>query len=77
MKFHQHASNNMLLGSNGIPKVEIAPATMVVDEGGGIRILTFWRPSAEELAALNHGHSVCLQVMGKFHLLVALTVEKP
>jgi len=77
VRCHQHSTNNMLLGANGIPNCETVPATMVVEEDGSGRILTFWRPSPEELAGLNAGHSVCLHVVGKFHPPVCLTVEAP
>lgn len=77
MRCHQHASNNMLLGSNGIPNCDTVPATMVLDEDGSCRVLTFWRPTAEELTKLNQGQSVCLHVVGRFHPPVAITVEAP
>lgn len=77
MRCHQHSTNNMMLSANGIPNCDTVPATMVVEEDGASRVLTFWRPSAEELGALNRGHSVCLHVCGRIHPPVALTVEAP
>lgn len=77
MRCHQHASNNMMLGANGIPNCDTVPATMVIEDDGSTRVLTFWRPSEEELAKLNQGHSVCLHVLGTLHPPVAITVEGP
>ena len=77
MRCHQHSTSNMLLGANGIPNCDTIPATMVIDEDQSVRICTYWRPSPEELEALNRGHTVCLHVIGNLHPPVAITVEGP
>lgn len=78
MRVHQHASNNMILKApEDMPDCETVPATLVFDSDTETRVLTFWRPTEEELAALNKGHSVCLHVFGRAHPPVSLTVEGP
>lgn len=76
MKFHQHSSNNMLLGKPpGSTNVETMPATMWVDEASGQpTVASFWRPDAEELEALIKGGSVVLYVHGTMHPPVAIGV---
>lgn len=78
MRVHQHKSNNMILkGPEGVPNVETVPATLVFDSETETRVLTFWRPTEEELAQLNRGHSICLHVLGRMHPPVSITVEGP
>lgn len=76
MKFHQHSSNNMLLGKPpGSTDVETMPATMWVDETTGkATVASFWRPDAEELEALIKGGSVVLYVSGTIHPPVSIGV---
>ena len=75
MNFHQHSSNNMLLGKPPDSKnVETMPATMWVGEDGGVTVASFWRPEPEELAMLNAGGSVVLYVWGTMHPPVAIGV---
>jgi hypothetical protein len=76
VKFHQHFSNNMLLGKPpGSKDVETMPATMWIAEDGSVTVASFWRPEPEELAALNAGGSVVLYVAGTVHPPVAIGVE--
>lgn len=78
MRVHQHKTNNMLLKSpDGMVNCDTVPATLVFDTETETRICTYWRPSEEELAALNKGHSVCLHVFGRAHPPVSITVEAP
>lgn len=78
MRVHQHRSNNMILKSpDGMVNCDTVPATLVFDSPTETRVLTFWRPTQEELDALNKGHSVCMHVFGRAHPPVALTVEEP
>lgn len=75
MKFHQHSSNNMLLGKPpGSTNVETMPATMWVAEDGSATVASFWRPDAEELQTLIKGGSVVLYVHGTIHPPVAIGV---
>lgn len=48
-----------------------------VDVGGRLVMESLWRPSAEELAALNVGGAVILQVGGTQHPVVAVGVCAP
>lgn len=73
MKFHQHSSNNMLLGKPpGSKNVETMPATVMVDDEGQVTVASFWRPDPQELAILNSGGSVVLYVLGTAHPPVAI-----
>lgn len=75
MKFHQHSTNNMLLGKPpGSNNVESMPATMWVGDDGSVTVASFWRPDPEELALLNTGGSVVLYVLGTIHPPVAVGV---
>ncbi len=75
MNFHQHSSNNMLLGKPPDSKnVETMPATMWVGDDGSVTVASFWRPEPEELAMLNAGGSVVLYVWGTMHPPVAIGV---
>lgn len=75
MKFHQHSSNNMLLGKpKDSSNVETMPATMWVGDDGSVTVASFWRPEPEELAMLNAGGSVVLYVLGTMHPPVAIGV---
>lgn len=78
MNFHQHGSNNMLLGRpSGMANCETMPATMIIDDDTRqTTIASFWRPTPEELAQLNAGESVVLYVFGAFHPPVAIGVCK-
>jgi hypothetical protein len=76
MRFHQHSTNNMLLGAPpDSTDVETMPATMWVDETAGkTTVDSFWRPDVEELEALIKGGSVVLYVWGTMHPPVAIGV---
>lgn len=73
MKFHQHSSNNMLLGKpEDSQNIETMPATMWVGDDGSVTVASFWRPEPAELAMLNAGGSVVLYVWGTMHPPVAI-----
>lgn len=77
MRVHQHKTNNMILKApDGMVDCDTVPATLVIDETDS-RILTFWRPSEEELKQLNENGSICLHVFGRMYPPVAITVEEP
>lgn len=44
--------------------------------GGHQAMLSFWKPDADELRALNEGYSVCLGVVGHSHPPVFMMVQK-
>ncbi len=47
-----------------------------VTEGGHLMMKSLWRPSTDELAALQNGAVVCLRVLGAGHPPVRLDVEE-
>lgn len=79
MDRHQHPSNNAVLGApKGWDQAEAPcnalPVTHV--EIDGIRqVVSFWRPTADELKAIANGALVMLWVVGNTMPPVALTVE--
>lgn len=80
MRFHQHPSNNRVLGApNGWDQQQIEcgalPITQVSVEGT-TAMVSFWRPSDDELKALNAGASLRLWVYGTAHPPVALDVDR-
>jgi hypothetical protein len=48
----------------------------VTNNGQHDLLQSYWKPDAEELRALNEGHSVCLSVVGLSHPPVWLSVQK-
>ena len=78
MRVHQHRTSNMILKApDGMVDCDTVPATLVFDTDVDMRICTFWRPTEEELAQLNKGHTICLHVYGRMHPPVAISVEAP
>ena len=74
MNFVPHSSNNMLLAApKGMDNCAILPATMMIEDNQTI-IASFWKPTAEELAALNANGHVTLYVWGTMHPPVAIGV---
>lgn len=75
----QHPSNNAVLGAPiGWDQKDLPcgalPITRTMCEGKPA-VASFWKPTAEELAALNAGGSVVLWVIGETMPPVALCVE--
>lgn len=77
----QHPSNNRVLGAppgwnqRELPVRALAVTDTVLE--GIPCIASFWRPDAEELAALNAGGLVMLHVVGRSLPPVALAVTAP
>ena len=75
----QHPSNNFVLGApvgwnqKELPCSALPVTRLVVD--GKPAMVSFWRPTPEELAALNRGGTVALWVYGEAHPPVAVGVE--
>lgn len=74
----QHPSNNSVLGApkgwdQGELPCSALPITRTSFEGQPA-MLSYWRPDAAELAALNKGGLVVLHVIGGMHPPVALGV---
>ena len=79
MRPTQHSSNNRVLGApagwdqSELPCGAIAVTDVIAD--GVPCVLTFWRPSAEELAQLNAGGLISLSIVGRTMPPAALGVE--
>lgn len=79
MRPTQHPSNNRVLGApigwdqSELPCGALAITDMVVD--GIPRVVSFWRPDADELAALNAGGTVALWIVGRTMPPASLSVE--
>jgi hypothetical protein len=79
MRPTQHPSNNRVLGApagwnqSELPCSALAITDMVVD--GVPHVVSFWRPSEDELKALNNGGTVGLWIVGQTMPPAALTVE--
>jgi len=77
----QHPSNNATLAAprgwdhNGTPCAAL-PITRTECDGYTV-VASFWRPTAEELAALNAGAAVELCVLGHRMPPVSVTVKQP
>ncbi len=75
----QHPSNNDVLGApagwnqKDLP-VSALPITRA-EVGGQPAVVSYWKPTADELAALNSGGSVALWVIGQTMPPVALEVD--
>lgn len=75
----QHPSNNAVLGApqgwdqNELPCGAL-PITRTVCDGVAA-VVSYWTPTAEELAALNAGRPVALWVVGSTMPPVAVTVD--
>lgn len=79
MNRHQHPSNNGVLGAPaGWDQAELPCGALPItrtDVDGRPAIVSFWKPTAEELAMLNAGGSVALWVLGHTMPPVSMEVE--
>lgn len=74
----QHRSNNAVLGAPPGVSVEECrplPITRVRFLDGEEGVVSFWQPSAEQLALLAAGHPVRLLVPGQTHPPLAMGVD--
>jgi hypothetical protein len=75
----QHPSNNAVLGAPagwGQKELPCSALPITRTECEGIpAVVSFWKPTVEELAQLNAGGSVALWVIGQTMPPVSLTVE--
>lgn len=75
----QHPSNNGVLGAPaGWSQAELPCSALPITRtecDGQPAIVSYWRPTVEELAALNAGEAVALWVIGHSMPPVALCVE--
>ncbi len=75
----QHSTNNAVLGAprgwnQGEVPCDALPVTRTECEGLAV-VVSYWRPTAEELAVLVAGGSVALMVVGTTMPPVALMVD--
>lgn len=80
MIFIQHPSNNLELKpptdwDHAATPCESLHATITKDPSGLPVMCSFWRPDAEELAAMQAGYPVVLMVYSNSHPVVAMAVE--
>lgn len=79
MKKFQHPSNNGVLGApagwvqSDVPCGAL-PITRTVVDGVAV-VISYWKPTAEELALLNAGAPVALSIVGTSMPPVALDVD--
>jgi len=75
----QHSSNNdVLLPPPGakVDECRALPITRVVYQPHGLPgVVSYWRPSADELRLLNEGRAVYLSCCGHTHPPVAIGVD--
>lgn len=79
MRYTQHPSNNFVLGApKGWDQKELPcgalPVTRTTVEGQACMV-SFWKPSPEDLAALNRGEHISLWIYGEIHPVVAIGVD--
>lgn len=80
MRATQHPSNTRVLGApdgwnQGDLECHALPVTDVVYPGGVRALMSFWQPTAEELAVLNAGGLIGLSVVGVAMPPVAIFAE--
>jgi hypothetical protein len=79
MNKHQHPSNNDVLGAPvGWNQGDLTCAALPITRakfGDMEAVVSYWRPSAEELAVLNAGGSVELAILGRTIPPVMLSVD--
>lgn len=78
MKRHHHPSNNDVLGAPpgvDIDTCEALPITRVLYPDGIAAVVSFWTPTADELALLNAGKSVRFQIFGRTHAPIYIGVD--
>jgi hypothetical protein len=78
MNFIKHPSNNAVLGApdnwkNDALPVHALPVTRGDIDGQSV-VVSFWRPTADEIAAIVAGRAIALVVVGGTMLPVALSV---
>jgi hypothetical protein len=79
MNRHQHPTNNAVLGApKGWDQNELPCGALPITrtECDGVpAVVSYWMPTAEELASLNAGKPLALWVVGNTMPPVALTVD--
>ena len=78
MNRHQHATNNDVLGAPlGVPVDECnaLPITRIQYSDGTLAVVSYWRPTPDELMLLGRGNAVRLTVLGTTHSPLMLGVD--
>ena len=80
MNFIQHPTNNAVLGApKGWDQSQLPCSALPItrtDMDGLPAVVSFWKPTADELKALNAGQSVALWIVGGTMPPVSLTVAE-
>lgn len=77
MNSTQHPSNNAVLGApTGMKAQDCRPLAITRTDWNGVpAVLSFWRPTVEEIEALSKGALVVLWTLGNTTPPVAIEVE--
>ena len=78
MKAFQHPSSNYILQPpEGMPaeECEALPVTAIKFVDGTLAMVSFWKPSEDELALLSQGAHVRLIVLGTTHPPLSVSVD--
>lgn len=80
MNFVRHPTNNHALGAPGgwdhaAEPCGVLPVTVVPNAAAGVELVSYWKPTVDELIELNSGGFVTLHVLGSSHPVVAMGVS--
>lgn len=79
MNFVQHPTNNHAMGApkgwdHGAEPCGTLPMTVRPHATAGVELVSYWKPTVDELIELNSGGLVTLHVLGAGHPVVAMGV---
>ena len=80
MKKFQHPECNAVLGAPpGVPieQVTALPIARIRYQDGTDSCISFWKPTPEELAMLNQGYVVSVELLGVTHPPMCVLVDSP
>lgn len=75
MEFVKHSSNNQIARAGDIPNCDDLPITIIKDDERTYAIVSFWKPTPEELEILNSNGLVQLVVLGAGQPPVSVEVQ--
>lgn len=79
MNYTQHPTNNKVLGAPaGWSQKELPCGALpitAIPEGALTRMVSWWRPTKEELQAIAAGGLIQLHIIGNVHPVVAMAVD--
>lgn len=75
MDIVRHPQTNHVFTAPPGQEAEVSNLPVIIAEDEiGIGLFSFWKPSAEELALLNAGHSIQLGIYHKSHPVVSVGI---